>query len=327
MRTYAPCRSLSDDEKKQTSPNRILCACQHSFGNTGRCPWRRLRWHTRCGFIPDGEGASIRRVTSDLGKCYERIPQVMRDNPEILNAIMRHPSVYNHRFDSRLFQELLRRFCYRETLRESARYAAKVWNERRDPNLWRQIPRALWEEDTELCLELLSWLPLLYGFLPNRLKSDPDVLAALLTNIPKNDDGFATLLGLLPVELQLQHPDLLLRFLKGCEGGGLVMHCRSESPGALAPDLWRNRDVVLALFRSGMVRRDQLRPPEGVLEHFENYCDMWMEVAKGPDSSLFKTHCPASLRSDLQFLRRAVRANHDVCLKCVTGDPPRRTLV
>ena len=272
---------------------------------------------------------AIRRVESDLGQCYGQIPLKMRHNPRILNAVVRHPDIddlsFSQEFLSRsLFEALLRRVSDRESLRECVRYAKAV-NNCWDPNLWHQIPQALWE-DKELCGELLSWHPSLYGCLPNRRKSDPDVLAALLVANPENYPGWATLLGLIPFEVQLQNPDLVLRVLKGFADCTLALKFTSSwhvNRNELASDLWRNREVVLALFRCGMLcYASLLRPPVGVMEHFENDQELWLEVARLPFRSLFKTRCPASLRSDPQFMLRAVRANHQICLPCLTGDPP-----
>ena len=158
---------------------------------------------------------------------------------------------------------------------------------------------------------------------------DPDVVAALLATSPKNYRGWTTLLGLLPEEVQRRHPDLVLRILKGYEGCRFSRVNRFEWQAEieLAPDLWQNLEVVLALFRCGILhetgyRRQLLRPPEGVLERFENDREMWLEVARVLFRSIFQTYCPASLRSDTQFMRQAVWATHKVCLECLTGDPP-----
>lgn len=56
-----------------------------------------------------------------------------------------------------------------------------LWN----PILWRQIPQALWE-DKELCLELLPWIPSLYGCLPDFLRSDHEVIEAILPAKPED---------------------------------------------------------------------------------------------------------------------------------------------
>ena len=173
-----------------------------------------------------------------------------------------------------------------------------------------------------MLVELLSWLPSLYGCLPNRLKSDPDVVAGLLAANPKKYLGWGKLLGRIPVEVQLQHPDLVLRVLKGYEDCGLGRYFDTVyhlSENALVPDLWRNRDVVLALFRCEMSN-----VPEGVVEHFENDRELWVDVARieAWNHSAFKKYCPASLRSDPQFMHQAVRANPEICLRCLTGDPP-----
>ena len=138
--------------------------------------------------------------------------------------------------------------CNRETLRDCVRFA-KATEECWNPTRWRQIPPALWE-DTELCLELLSWLPSLYGCLPHRRKSDPDVVAALLASNPVEYYSWATLLGLIPVEVQLQHPALVLRVLMGYEDGNSAYDGSSDwhlPENALAPYLWRNREVVLGV--------------------------------------------------------------------------------
>ena len=110
----------------------------------------------------------------------------------------------------------------------------------------------------------------------------------------------------------------------GYEDCGLAWDYRSDwhlSENAIAPDLWRNREVVLSLFRCGIMFRHLLRPLEGVFEQFDNDREMWLQVARIPYRFLFKAYCPASLRSDPQFMRRAVRANHQICIPCLTGDP------
>lgn len=110
-----------------------------------------------------------------------------------------------------LLEPLLRRVCDGESLRECVRFAqadADAW----DPSVWHQVPAALWE-DKYLCLELLSWLPALYGCLPDRLRSDPDVMATLMAANPKYYPS-ALLLHHLPAEVQLQHPELVQRILE-----------------------------------------------------------------------------------------------------------------
>ena len=265
----------------------------------------------------------LRRAESNLDFCVERnIPEDMWDNPKILNTILRHPKIDDMgdcgRSTSRhLFEALLRRVCDRESLRECVWYAKAVercW----DPNRWRQIPKALWD-DKEQCLELLSWIPSLYGCLSNRLKSDPDVVAALMAANPKKYRWWGKLLELIPFEVQLQNPALVLRVVqryRDLRNADVYISDWVLSSDAVAPDLWRDRENALALFRCGV------HAPKNGLEQFATDREMWLEVAQVSNGFLFESECPASLRSDPQFMHQAVRANPEICLRCLTGDPP-----
>ena len=142
--------------------------------------------HPRWKNCPDFWCDAICQRESDLHKCYEQIPKRLLLAPPILDAAVRHPLLCDLRHCSHsnsLLEALLCRVSDRESLRECVRYAQtcdRVWG----PNRWSQIPNDLWE-DEELCLELLAMMPPLYGCLPARLQSDPDVLAALLVVDPK----------------------------------------------------------------------------------------------------------------------------------------------
>ena len=128
------------------------------------------RWKENVHFWCD----AIRRTVSNLHRLYERIPPALQDNPYILSAVAQHPCIDKlcFEYDSmtrRLFDSLLGRVCNRQSLRECVRYA-KAKEMFSNPNLWRQIPQALWE-DKELCLELLPWMPSLYGCLADLLRA------------------------------------------------------------------------------------------------------------------------------------------------------------
>ena len=86
----------------------------------------------------------------------------------------------------------------------------------------------------------------------------------------------------------------------------------------LAPDLWRNPKAVLALLESNLFYRHG-RVAEEALARFESDREFWLEAVKGCVSSEYKRACPANLRSDPGFMLQAVRANHKICLECLSG--------
>ena len=154
----------------------------------------------------------------------------------------------------------------------------------------------------------------MYEFLSVGLQSDQDILAAFLAANPEHFGGWANLLGLIPVEVQLQHPELVCRILNGhidCEFGA---HWSDLDVGAIAPDLWRNREVLLAWIRCGM------NPPDDAPAQFEHDHELWLQVSKVRWHGMFKSCCPATLCSDRSFMLRAVRANPERCLEYLTGD-------
>lgn len=108
-----------------------------------------------------------------------------------------------------------------------------------------QTLRALWDVKA-LCLELLTMMHALYGCLPDHLESDADVVAAFLATKPKYYCNWMAFLSLVPFEIHLQFPDLMLRILKECLD-------YDEVVDMVAPDLWHNREVALALLRCCVV--------------------------------------------------------------------------
>ena len=113
--------------------------------------------HPQWGGCVDFWCDALRRTESDLDlrSCFEQIPLDIRDNPEIVNAMVRHPGIeflckIDHSIGRCLFEALLRRVDDRESLRECVRFARTV-GEGWDASHWHQIPSNLWE-DTELCL-------------------------------------------------------------------------------------------------------------------------------------------------------------------------------
>lgn len=254
-------------------------------------------------------------------QCCSQIPLGLQYEPDILDALVRHPGLFDDSIAScdrtahHMLPALVNRVYDRDSFRECVRYGRAVegtWN----PGIWRQIPQALWQ-DKELCLELLSWLPSLYRYLPDRLRSDPDVVAMLLAAEPKQFRGCAELLCVIPLAVQLQHPDLVFSVLKGCEDLEFARYFAThwdKVQRAIAPELWRDREIVLAWFRC------REPPPEAALAHFEHDRELWLEVAQGPCRQLFKMCCPPRLRSDQDFMLRAFRANHHIWLACLTGD-------
>ena len=199
-----------------------------------------------------------------------------------------------------LLAALIRRVSDRESLLECVRYAQmdeNAW----DPDAWGRFPRALWE-DKALCLELLPMLPPLYGCLPRRLQSDPDVVAALLAAEPKHYLGWHYLLCFVPDEIQLQFPDLVLRILKETQ------ECCQVAEG-VAPALWRHREVAQAMFRCCT-----LDPPSDSLAQPATDEEMWLQVAGEVDLEAFESFCPPNLRVDRTFLLRLVRAYPGRCL-------------
>ena len=95
---------------------------------------------------------------------------------------------------------------------------------------------------------------------------------------------------LVPFELQLQRPNLVLRILKECHGCEEVAH-------AVAPDLWQNRDVVLELFRCCDVML-----PRGRLAQFDSDEELWLQVACEDVLHAFASFGPLNFRYDRTFL-------------------------
>ena len=184
---------------------------------------------------------AIRRTKVDLDLCFKQIPPELRMERPILDAFARHPLVCDLQFclqRSHLCRALLRRVSDRESLRECVRFAQadlNMWN----PIYWEEIPQELWD-DNALCLDLLAMLPILYGCLPDHLLYDADVVAALLAAKPEYHGDWAGLFFKIPIEIKLQRPDLVLRILKECRGS-------DEVANDLAPVLWRNREIALAI--------------------------------------------------------------------------------
>ena len=97
-------------------------------------------------------------------------------------------------------------------------------------------------------------------------------------------------------EVQLQHPELVLRILKAYEDSEWAWEFDQR---ALAPDLWRNREVALARFRC------QLRPPEKTfLAPFEGDEDFWLQMARENGVVALNVYCPSKIRNDRNFLLR-----------------------
>lgn len=242
-----------------------------------------------------------------LHSCYNQIPSKLQHAPLILDAVARHPLLCDLKFcyePRPLLEALFLRVSDRETLRECVRYAQtdkNAWQ----PQAWGRIPQALWN-DKALCLELLAMLPPLYCCLPDHLQSDPDVVEALVVATPDYYCDWEALLFLVPAELQLQFPDLVLRILWECRGSDTVAD-------ALAPDLRLNPEVVLALLRCY-----HLAPPERPMPQFDSDEELWFRVATGDNRDVFDAYCPSKLRHDRIFLLRAVRAKPDRCLDYAT---------
>ena len=213
---------------------------------------------------------AIRTTESDLHKCFHQIPPDMLTEPQILAAIARHPCIcdlHSSRIDSfSQFRKLLKRASDRESLRDCVRYAQMehtAW----DPEVWRRIPEALWQ-DKEMCLELVSWFPLVYGILSIGLQSDQDIIAVFLAANPEHYCGWSSLLGLIARDVQLQHPEVVVRILKGYkEFGAQEAHLDG---GAIALALWGNREVLLAWFRCGR------RLPGDAPSQIQHDRDLWL---------------------------------------------------
>lgn len=90
----------------------------------------------------------------------------------------------------------------------------------------------------------------------------------------------------------------------------------------LAPDLSRNREVLLAFFWCGVLFwHGHVALEAAALAHFETDREFWLQAAQGPFCRVFKAFCPTHLLSDHDFMLRAVQRNPRICLSCLTGDP------
>ena len=265
------------------------------------------RWHKSIDFWCE----AIRRTEADLQKRFDQIPYDLWREPRILDAISRQPLAGDWNIFARppyLFKALLRRVSDRESLLNCVRYAQGFSERRWRPSEWSGVPGDLWE-DKALCLEVLAINPVLYGCLAERLKSDADILTALLT---AEADHWTDLLCLIPVELQLQRPDLVVSLLDKCL-------CSNTVVDAVAPALWHNPKVVMAIFRCYNCR---LPFNSHSLRHFDNDEDLWLQVAAEHDEGVYGSLFPYKFRSDRTFLLRLVRANPERCLEFLPGDPP-----
>lgn len=149
-------------------------------------------------------------------------------------------------------------------------------------------------------------------------------MVAILTAKPEDYTCWSFLIRDVPFEAQVQHPDLLLRVLKRYDDSGLawdVCLFFTAEDDFLAPDLWRNREVVLALFRCGLLFWHGRVAPEASLVHFNSDREFWLQAPPSRFCRVFRKFCPSRLISDHNIMLRAVQANPHVCLSYVTGDP------
>ena len=112
----------------------------------------------------------------------------------------------------------------------------------------------------------------------------------------------------------------MLRILKECQGSDTVADAVAVSDvvgSAVAPDLWHNREVLLALSRCC-----SLHPPMGSLDQFDSDEDLWLQMAGAKDLEAFASFCPSKFRQDRTFLISALRANPGRCLGFLTEELP-----
>ena len=143
-----------------------------------------------------------------------------------------------------------------------------------DTDFWSPIPRALWE-DKELDMELLSWIPTLYQCLPTRLQSDPDILMVMRTSKPTWFSLWSRVVEIIPVDVQLEHPELVAHLLTNCNQSLQCKEAFCFSPDYRVPrDLWWNREVMSALLQLGVT------PPDDVVQFYQSDRAVWLNLAK-----------------------------------------------
>ena len=98
--------------------------------------------------------------------------------------------------------------------------------------------------------------------------------------------------------------------MKGCV-------CSYTAVSALAPALWHNREVVLAIFQCYNYRQ-----PWNRLDQFDSDEELWLQVTGEHHISVFAEVLPSNFCENRTFLLKVVRANPEHCLEFLVYDPP-----